>query len=60
MKTFAATCWVATALSPSGATFTVTTVNDGGPGSLRQAMWDANTNLGPDIIAFNMPGRLTH
>lgn len=40
----------------AAATFTVTTVNDGGPGSLRQAIWNANTNLGADVINFNLTG----
>ena len=35
-------------------TFVVTTVNDSGPGSLRQAIIDANSNPGPDIINFNI------
>ena len=34
------------------ATFTVTTLNDSGAGSLRQAVIDANANLGTDTIAF--------
>ena len=38
------------------ATFTVTTTADSGPGSLRQAITDANANAGPDSIVFNIPG----
>jgi hypothetical protein len=38
------------------ATFTVTTTNDSGPGSLRQAILDANASSGTDTIAFNIPG----
>ena len=39
------------------ATFTVTTTAETGPGSLRQAITDANAdNLSPRIIAFNIPG----
>jgi hypothetical protein len=34
------------------ATFTVTTAADSGPGSLRQAILDANANPGADTIAF--------
>src|SRR5262245_42130432 len=30
----------------------VTNTDDGGPGSLRQAILDANANLGPDTIRF--------
>jgi hypothetical protein len=40
-------------------TFTVLNTNDSGPGSLRQAILDANSNLnagGPDVIAFNIAG----
>jgi hypothetical protein len=36
--------------------FTVTTTNDSGAGSLRQAILDANANPGADTIAFNIPG----
>src|SRR5437773_1372460 len=35
-------------------TFTVTNNTDGGPGSLRQAILDANANSGADSIAFNI------
>ena len=38
------------------ATFTVTNVGDTGPGTLRQAIFQANTNAGLDTIAFNIPG----
>src|SRR6185436_14143197 len=38
-------------------TFTVTNTNDGGPGSLRQAISDANTNVGStNNIDFAIPG----
>jgi hypothetical protein len=40
----------------SGATYTVTTTADSGPGSLRQAILDANANPGTDAIAFDIPG----
>ncbi len=40
--------------APAGAnTFTVTTTNDAGAGSLRQAIIDANNNAGADIITFD-------
>ena len=45
----------ATAAVP-GSTFTVTTTADSGPGSLRQAILDANANAGADTITFNIPG----
>ena len=35
------------------ATFTVTNTNDQGPGSLRQAILDANTNSQPDTVNFD-------
>ncbi|MBN9519147.1 hypothetical protein J0H58_11610 [bacterium] len=34
------------------ATYTVDTTADAGPGSLRQAILDANLNPGPDTVAF--------
>src|SRR5262249_57073507 len=40
-------------------TFTVLNANDSGPGSLRQAILDANSHPnsgGPDVIAFNIAG----
>jgi parallel beta-helix repeat protein len=37
------------------ATYTVTNTNDSGPGSLRQAIIDANNNSDPDTIDFNIP-----
>jgi hypothetical protein len=36
-------------------TFTVTNTTDSGPGSLRQAITDANTTAGADTINFNIP-----
>jgi len=42
------------------ATFTVTNTNDSGPGSLRQAILDANANPGADTIAFDIPGAGVH
>ena len=44
------------ALAATGATYTVTTTADSGPGSLRQAILDANANAGADTIAFNITG----
>ena len=34
--------------------FTVINTNDAGPGSLRQAILDANANAGPDAISFSI------
>lgn len=45
------------------ATFTVTNTDDSGPGSLRQAITDANSNGNPadmDIVEFNIPGSEVH
>jgi hypothetical protein len=41
-------------------TFTVINTNDSGPGSLRQAILDANANPGSDLISFNIPGAGVH
>ncbi len=41
-------------------TFTVTNTNDAGPGSLRQAILDANGSPGTDLIDFNIPGTGPH
>src|SRR5438093_924204 len=38
------------------AVFTVSNVNDSGPGSLRQAILDADAGPGGDTIAFNVNG----
>src|SRR5688572_4926062 len=37
-------------------TYPVTNTNDSGAGSLRQAIIDANSHSGLDIISFNIPG----
>ena len=42
------------------ATFTVSNTNDSGPGSLRQAILDANAAPGADTIAFDIPGSGVH
>jgi hypothetical protein len=44
----------------AGNTYTVINTNDSGPGSLRQAILDANANPGADTIAFNIPGSGVH
>ena len=43
-----------------GAVFTVTNTFDSGPGSLRQAIADANAVPGLDTVAFAIPGIGTH
>lgn len=45
--------------SLSAATFTVTTSNDSGPGSLRQAIHDANNTSGVHTIVFNLAPQTT-
>lgn len=41
------------------ATSTVTNTNDGGAGSLRQAILDANASAGTDTITFSISGTIT-
>jgi hypothetical protein len=41
-------------------TFVVTQTGDSGPGSLRQAIMDANGRAGLDTIAFSIPGAGVH
>lgn len=43
-------------LQATGATRTVTTTADSGPGSLREAIMTANANPDPDVIVFALPG----
>lgn len=56
----AAICALAVSLFAAGAArgadFTVTNTNTSGPGSLHQAITDANALPGPDRIVFNIPG----
>jgi hypothetical protein len=47
-----------TAFEFPAATFVVSTANDSGAGSLRQAILDANANPGADTISFNLSGTL--
>ncbi len=51
---------LAMAGSASAATFTVTSTADSGPGSLRQAILDANANPGADRVEFNIAGAGPH
>ncbi|HWC65813.1 MAG TPA: hypothetical protein VG777_07005 [Thermoanaerobaculia bacterium] len=44
----------------SAATYTVTTTADSGPGSLRQAITNANGHSGADVIAFAIAGSGAH
>jgi hypothetical protein len=60
MKTCLAAIWVgllcAVAIAAHADTITVTNTNDGGPGSLRQALTDANDG---DTIVFDLGGAAT-
>lgn len=50
-------------LTASGGPFVVTNTNDSGPGSLRQAILDANeggSTPAPYFITFNIPGPGVH
>jgi hypothetical protein len=49
---FASLCLAAAGF---GGVFTVTNTEDAGPGSLRQAILDANMRVGPDTVAFDLP-----
>lgn len=42
------------------ASFAVTTIDDSGPGSLREAVIQANALPGPDSISFSIPGEGVH
>jgi IPT/TIG domain/S-layer homology domain len=44
----------------AAAIFTVTNTNDGGAGSFRQAILDANAAAGSDVIQFAIPGAGVH
>jgi parallel beta-helix repeat protein len=56
-----AVAWLALFTIPAvAATFTVTTTNDSGAGSFRQALLDANGAAGLDTIEFSIPGAGVH
>lgn len=52
-----ATFVVAARMTSLAATLVVTNTNDAGPGSLRQAILDANATSGPNSIVFSIAGR---
>src|SRR5450755_4243649 len=52
--------WSAVATIAWADTFTVSTTDDTGTGSLRQAITDANSHPGLDTINFNIPGTGVH
>ena len=51
---------IATATQTIAPSFVVTNTNDSGPGSLRQAITNANTVPGLNTITFNIPGPGVH
>lgn len=54
---FVALIWVVPGpLDATAATLSVTNATDSDPGSLRQAILDANANIGLDTIVFQIPG----
>lgn len=53
-------CWLASGVTLPAQTFFVTTTNDFGPGSLREAINAANTNANTNSIHFNIPGAGPH
>jgi len=62
MRTKAWWCGLVSSLfatSLSAATFTVSNANDTGPGSLRQAILDANASSPPNEILFTLPSPYT-
>jgi parallel beta-helix repeat protein len=52
--------WLVLSPPTEAALFTVINTDDSGPGSLRQALLDANNNPGADTIHFNIPGPGPH
>lgn len=55
LQSAAFTMLLAAASTAIPATLLVTTTQDAGPGSLRQALIEANSHAGPDTILFNIP-----
>lgn len=58
LSSSAVVAMVLCASSASAATFNVTTTNDSGPGSLRQAVLDANANAEADTITITATGTI--
>jgi parallel beta-helix repeat protein len=48
--------WLALSRPAAADTFVVTSIEDEGAGTLRQAIMDANARTGPDTIAFSLDG----
>jgi hypothetical protein len=53
-------CLVLLAAKAPASIFTVTNTDASGPGSLAQAITDANNQSGADTIEFNIPGPGVH
>ena len=53
-------CSFTVTVNGAGCNLLVTTVNDSGPGSLREAINCANSTPGQDTITFNIPGTGVH
>jgi hypothetical protein len=56
IRTFLVISLCAAAVPLVANTYTVTSIADGGAGTLRQAILDANANPGPDTISFAIVG----
>lgn len=52
--------WLGSLASSRGDTYTVTTANSLGAGSLYEAIISANAHPGADTIGFNIPGSGVH
>jgi len=59
LRYFLAAVWILVLPNAPAATFEVTATSDSGPGSLRQAILDANSMSGDDIISFTVTGTIT-
>jgi hypothetical protein len=55
-----ALCVLLAGAAASAETFTVVNTENSGPGTLHQAILDANANPGADVIAFDVPGDGVH
>jgi len=60
LRLLTATLLLAASAADAQTTFTVTNTNNGGLGSLRQALLEANAAAGADTIAFDIPGPGPH
>ena len=56
IRVAACLAWLGTAPLAAVTTYTVINTHESGPGSLAQAILDANANPGADVIHFDIPG----